>query len=366
MVAPGRPWRRLRFAVLLVLLTSAAILPPGPARAAVPDAPPPPCRAGDLAAAVTHGGATDHLWLGVALTTGAPTTTCALGGGLSVAVWDASGHVLIAAPIPDGDPVILSAGVGAGLTAEWGNWCAPDGTPGAHATVAGPLTVMLTLPGDDTPLRGHPAGTVAEEGPLGGGPLCLDPARPSELRPRAIQAAPGASFGAPGDRPHFVDARFLAYWRLHGGLILNGYPLSDAFAQRLEDGTTYTVQYFERVRLEYHPEAAGTPYEVQLGQFGRLLHPADPPAAPRDDAIFFPATGHNVRAGFWDQYQRFGGLNQFGYPLTEEFTETLADGKPYTVQYFERGRMEYHPENPPPYTVLLGQFGRRVLASTGR
>ena len=40
----------------------------------------------------------------------------------------------------------------------------------------------------------------------------------------------------------------------------------------------------------------------------------------------------------------------------------LEDGKTYQVQYFERVRMEYHPENQPPYDVLLGQFGRRILA----
>jgi len=32
------------------------------------------------------------------------------------------------------------------------------------------------------------------------------------------------------------------------------------------------------------------------------------------------------------------------------------------VQYFERARFEYHPENPNPYMILLGQFGRRILA----
>jgi hypothetical protein len=32
------------------------------------------------------------------------------------------------------------------------------------------------------------------------------------------------------------------------------------------------------------------------------------------------------------------------------------------VQYFERTRFEYHPENAPPYDILLGQCGRRILA----
>jgi hypothetical protein len=36
------------------------------------------------------------------------------------------------------------------------------------------------------------------------------------------------------------------------------------------------------------------------------------------------------------------------------------------VQYFERARFVYHPENASPYDILLGQFGRRVLAESGR
>ena len=36
------------------------------------------------------------------------------------------------------------------------------------------------------------------------------------------------------------------------------------------------------------------------------------------------------------------------------------------MQYFEQVRFEHHPENSPPYDVLLGQFGRRILAETTR
>ena len=46
-----------------------------------------------------------------------------------------------------------------------------------------------------------------------------------------------------------------------------------------------------------------------------------------------------------------------------ELVEDLEDGQPYRVQYFERVRLEYHPERPDPhYQVLLGQFGWRILA----
>jgi hypothetical protein len=37
---------------------------------------------------------------------------------------------------------------------------------------------------------------------------------------------------------------------------------------------------------------------------------------------------------------------------------TRADGQPFTVQYFERARFEWHPEKSAPWQVLLGQLGR--------
>ncbi len=165
-----------------------------------------------------------------------------------------------------------------------------------------------------------------------------------------------------------IDEPFLTYWREHGGLAINGYPITEPFEQRLEDGLLHTVQYFERVRLESHPQNP-EPYRELLGQFGRLLYATDPAmplaagVAPAPGAIYFTETRHNLAGRFLEYWRTNGGLEQFGYPISEELTETLEDGKTYTVQYFERARFEYHPENPAPYDVLLGQFGRRIVAA---
>ncbi len=156
-----------------------------------------------------------------------------------------------------------------------------------------------------------------------------------------------------------LDGIFLEYWQAHGGLAINGYPITEPIRITLEDGDTYIVQYCERTRLEYHPENAW-PYDVLLGQFGRRIHPADPPAARLAGATYYAETGHNLRAGFREYWNKNGGLTTFGYPITEEIQEQLEDGRVYTVQYFERARMEYHPENKAPYDILLGQFGRRI------
>jgi hypothetical protein len=41
-------------------------------------------------------------------------------------------------------------------------------------------------------------------------------------------------------------------------------------------------------------------------------------------------------------------------------TERLSDGNEYQVQWFERARFEYHPQNTAPYDVLFGLLGNEV------
>jgi hypothetical protein len=159
-----------------------------------------------------------------------------------------------------------------------------------------------------------------------------------------------------------VQGGFLDYWNAHGGLAINGYPLSPERSEKLENGQTYTVQWFERVRMEWHPENS-PPIQILLGQFGRIIHPADPPVGPQPGMQFYPETGHNVPPDFLAFWIGNGGLPQFGYPLSEVFRERLENGQEYEVQYFERARFERHPENGPPFNILLGQFGRRILGN---
>jgi hypothetical protein len=177
-------------------------------------------------------------------------------------------------------------------------------------------------------------------------------------------SVPGAGVQVFAETGKTARGVFLDYWNAHGGLAIYGFPISDLLTETLEDGKPYTVQYFERARFEWHPENQ-PPYQVLLGQFGRHFHPADPAVDPAPGATYFGQTGHNLSGVFLAYRQGHGGVAQFGYPLTEPFQEQLEDGSTYTVQYFERARFEYHPENTPPYDVLLGQFGRRVYAELG-
>ncbi len=164
-----------------------------------------------------------------------------------------------------------------------------------------------------------------------------------------------------------VGGIFLDYWKQHGGITQQGYPISDLMSESSDlDGKIYTVQYFERAVFEYHPEKEAS-FNVLLSQLGTFVYKQrysnQPAPGQKEDtlsgAITFPETGKRLGGKFLQYWQQHGGIAQQGYPISEEFTEvSQLDGKPYTVQYFERAVFEYHPENAgTPYEVLLSQLG---------
>ncbi len=165
---------------------------------------------------------------------------------------------------------------------------------------------------------------------------------------------------------HALSNAFLNYWQAHGGLPIYGYPISEEFSEQSKlDGRSYTVQYFERARFEYHPELAGTAYEVLLGQLGRSRYgrvdPASPAVPNSASQFYFAETGHAVSGSFYTYWQQHGGLAQFGYPISEVLRETnRPESQLYEVQYFERARFEYHPELVgSDHEVLLGLLGKQ-------
>jgi LPXTG-site transpeptidase (sortase) family protein len=190
--------------------------------------------------------------------------------------------------------------------------------------------------------------------------ICLAgmvPAQPAQADTVAGQPIYFAETG------HTLAYNFRQFYDRQGGLPIFGLPISEVF---LDDGRP--VQYFERARLEWHAPLA----RVQAGHLGRWaarsrehlpafqrIEPGQVPAG----AGYIEATGHSLGGVFRDFWERNGGLATFGYPLSEEFVETNAqDGQPYTVQYFERARFEWHPEAPGGGQVQLGHLGRQYLA----
>ncbi|HEY8598044.1 MAG TPA: cellulase family glycosylhydrolase [Thermomicrobiales bacterium] len=175
-----------------------------------------------------------------------------------------------------------------------------------------------------------------------------------------------------------VAGPFKDLWLDGDGRRLYGLPLTEPVFEG-----DYLVQYFERAAMEWHPEWAGGPGYAELTPAARahrvvaLRHlgrvavtgrdfPAAAPFASDPRHWYFAETGHSLNEGFLAYWLANGGLARFGYPISEEVVETLADGRAYTVQYFERARFEYHPENVgTPDTVQLGAVGREELLRRG-
>ncbi len=164
---------------------------------------------------------------------------------------------------------------------------------------------------------------------------------------------------------HWVSHGFLAYWEQFGGLPVFGYPLTEEYR---DPQTQLVTQWFERARFEWHPGAWPARYDVLLGRLGVELArrqdllataPFQPIEAASDRyTTYFPETGHRLAFGFRAYWQAHGGLPIFGYPISEEFRDPRTG---LTVQYFERQRLEWHPDNPPAWQVLGGRLGAELL-----
>src|SRR3712207_7759336 len=75
-------------------------------------------------------------------------------------------------------------------------------------------------------------------------------------------------------------------------------------------------------------------------------------AAPRCFPEAAPAVTACVDGRFRTFWEQHGGLAVFGYPLNAPAKDETRPGAPIT-QRFERVWLELHPENRPPYDVLL-------------
>ncbi len=198
------------------------------------------------------------------------------------------------------------------------------------------------------------------------GPVCLLPDRPANNT--------------------CIDPRFQSFWQRNGGLAVFGGPLGSPREEQTSEGT-FLAQYFERNRLEYHPDLR-PPYVILLGRLGvvRLAQQgrdwrAFPHGRPQTGCLWFQETQHSVcdqqnGAGFrqfWEshglaqgasdpalgRYQR--SLALFGLPLSEPAVETNAAGDTVWTQWFERARFEWHPDKPREFRVLLGLLGSEIL-----
>lgn len=186
----------------------------------------------------------------------------------------------------------------------------------------------------------------------------VDATRRAKLNPTPADGLPVVRAVYMSASKHHVSYRvgFLTFWRENGGLLIFGYPLTEEIVERGK-----IVQYFERAKFEYNPLAFGAADQVQVALLGRELTVGRdfPAVAPGTGEVFYAETGHSLSGTFRQFWLKRGGLPVFGYPISEPFEETSTiDGQNRIVQYFERAKFEYFPEE-------LGGFYQNQVQAYG-
>lgn len=155
---------------------------------------------------------------------------------------------------------------------------------------------------------------------------------------------------------HWIRGEFLvAYWSVPDPLLVYGYPITEAYPDEL---TERYVQYFQKARLEIHPE---NPPELRVQQtpLGWYLYePGVEMAAPPNASPcrYYHESGFKVCYDFLKFFDAHGGLAQFGYPISGF---EIQNGR--IVQYYQKARFEWHPERSRGDKVVLGELGREYF-----
>ena len=150
-----------------------------------------------------------------------------------------------------------------------------------------------------------------------------------------------------------VRSDFLGFFDAYGGVESFGLPLT---GEMEVDG--WKMQYFEKARLEYHPENEPA-YRVTAGWLGEVLRRRQPPIptghippANNSRRRYYPQTGHTLSGDFLTYFDSNGGKVRFGYPISEPF---LWEGR--ITQDFQSARFFWTPETDPPVTLEdIGRF----------
>jgi hypothetical protein len=158
---------------------------------------------------------------------------------------------------------------------------------------------------------------------------------------------------------HTLDAHFVDFFDEHGGVEILGYPITDVFVDP-ENG--YPVQYLENARLEHVRLGAET--VVRMPVLGELLGGWDAPLPSGQRAAsgcrYFPESGHRICFAFLDFFERHGGSELFGYPISEFKFE---NGR--VVQYFQGFRLDWHPEASDGSQVQVAPLGLEHFIALG-
>jgi hypothetical protein len=153
---------------------------------------------------------------------------------------------------------------------------------------------------------------------------------------------------------HTVSDDFLIYYeRAANPLLVYGFPITEAFQDPIFGRS---VQYFQKARFELYPNE--TPdLRVRSTPLGSLLYKPGqrrflPENSPGCRTIQYGEATYQVCYAFLDFFLTNGGIDQFGYPISNLESQ---DGR--IVQYFQKARFEWHAQLPSGQRVQLTELG---------
>lgn len=157
---------------------------------------------------------------------------------------------------------------------------------------------------------------------------------------------------------HNVKGEFFKFYNSNpNATFLFGYPITEEFTSK--DGNT--VQYFQRVRFEFHrdlPEGQ----RIQLSTLGQFTYFSTGPlnVANSFACRLYTETGFSVCFAFLEFFDEYGGVGQFGYPISGfEYHENKI------VQYFQKARLEWQPWKAEGQRVVVSDLGRMYFDKLG-
>lgn len=172
----------------------------------------------------------------------------------------------------------------------------------------------------------------------------------------------GAGYTYIAQTGHNMPDVIAKYWNAKGGVPSLGYPLSEVFVRKGDDGQ-HIYQYFERVLVEYVPDSNSVTL-APIGSWFAEVNGTYDKVAPFDNtpkSRYVAATGHGISGGIFQWYAANGDSDMFGAPIAEEGPYTTKDGRKVTAQLFERARIEIDANG----NVTLGRLGAEWLSERG-
>ncbi len=166
----------------------------------------------------------------------------------------------------------------------------------------------------------------------------------------SVRAQTPATFKYFNETGHNVKGDFFKYYSSNpNATFLYGYPITEEFTSK--DGKT--VQYFQRARFELRsdmPEGQ----RVELTALGQLTFVSTGPLSVNNSFAcrLYAETGFSVCFAFLEFLDQYGGVAQFGYPISNfEYHENKI------VQYFQKARLEWQPWKNEGQRVVVSDLG---------